>query len=78
MESILEAEEALMRFGCVVVVVISRCIEYKRIEQSEFLLLVGRSRGLNLRPSLLSALAAVVDQIAVVLAADKERERVNE
>ena len=42
MESILEAEEALMRFGCVVVVVISRCIEYKRIEQSEFLLLVGR------------------------------------
>ena len=36
------------------------------------------SRGMKLRPPLLSALASVVDQIAVVLAADKERKSVNE
>ena len=33
---------------------------------------------MNLRPSLLSALASVVDQISVVLVADKEQECVNE
>ena len=33
---------------------------------------------MNLRPSLLSALASVVDQISVVLVADKEQEGVNE
>ena len=33
---------------------------------------------MNLRPSLLSALASVVDQIAAVLVADKEQEGVNE
>ena len=33
---------------------------------------------MKLRPLLLSALASVVDQIAVVLATHKERERVNQ
>ena len=33
---------------------------------------------MKLRPSLLSTLASVVDQTAVVLAADKERKSVNE
>ena len=42
MESFLAAGEALMRSGYAVVGVICRCIEYKRIEQSGFLLLVGR------------------------------------
>ena len=36
------------------------------------------SRGIKLRPSLLSALASVVDHIFVVLAADKDWECVNE
>ena len=36
------------------------------------------SRNMKLRPSLLSALTSVVDQVAVVLAADKERDCVNE